>query len=279
MVSNSDKKISVIVPTYQRYDYLELTLKSILEQTHQNLELLVVADGDDPDTATVVSSLGDPRARYLFTEHGGRPAIPRNEGLRQASGDVLAFCDDDDIWLSRKLESQLSTLTESVYLMCTTDYCYIDENGDELDRTNCYEKYFGPIDWRMFFHSMGFICNSAVIFSRKAFEKVGFVNEAPELRAYEDFEYWMRMLYRNKGFFISRKLVSYRVHSGSIQKDSPRRVFEQRVELHRSLKNTLQIPKVDYVRKYCKLACHYGFDRWPGLKKVFRGIQGRPVEK
>lgn len=274
MSKESSSLVSVIVPTYKRHDYLALTLESILAQTHQNLEVLVVSDGDDDLTKAVVGGLSDSRLKYLFIEHSGRPAVPRNEGLRQAQGDMLAFCDDDDIWLTRKLESQITVLSDG-FQMCTTDYSYIDQNGEELDRENYYDKYHGPFDWQTFFQSMGFICNAAVLFTRKAFERVGFVNESVELRAYEDFEYWMRMLYRNKGFFINRKLVAYRVHEGSIQRDEPRKVLDQRLALHRSLRETINIPSVDYYRKYVKLLCHYGFDRWPMTKKIFRTLQGR----
>lgn len=275
MAAASSKLVSVIVPTYKRQDYLALTLESILAQTHENIEVLVVSDGDDDATASVVSDLNDSRLKYLFIEHSGRPAVPRNEGLRQAKGELLAFCDDDDIWLSRKLEAQVTVLADG-YQMCTTDYSYIDHEGHDLDRVNYYDKYYGPFDWQTFFQSMGFICNAAVLFSRKAFERVGLLNESMELRAYEDFEYWMRMLYRNKGFFINRKLVAYRVHQGSIQRADPRRVLEQRLVLHRSLRKTLSIPPLQYYRKYAKLICHYGFDRWPRLKGFTRTVQGRP---
>lgn len=275
MAAESDNLVSVIVPTYKRHDYLALTLESILSQTHENLEVLVVSDGDDEATAAVVSDLNDDRLQYLFIEHSGRPAVPRNEGLRKATGNLLAFCDDDDIWLSRKLEAQVTVIADG-YQMCNTDYSYIDADGHQLDQQNYYDKYFGPIDWQTFFQSMGFICNASVVFSRRAFKKVGFLNESVDLRAYEDFEYWMRMLYQNKGFFINRKLVAYRVHQGSIQRDDPRRVLEQRLTLHRSLRKTIAIPPLDYYRKYAKLMCHYGFDRWPKLKSFIRTVQGRP---
>jgi len=272
---SSDKLVSVVIPTYKRYAYLDLTLKSILAQTYANLEVLVVADGDDAETKQIIDNQKDARARYLYVKHAGFPAVPRNEGLRQSQGALLAFCDDDDLWYPTKLEEQVPVLLSGEYGMCTTDYDYIDQNGTLLDSVNYYRKYYGSIDWTTFFPSMGFICNAAGLFTCEVYERVGGVNEDPKLRAHEDFEYWMRVLYESKGYFINRKLVSYRLHQGSIQKNNPWKVFQNRLALHRSLKKTLLIPTTVYARKYAKLCVHYLFDRFPASERLFRTLQGR----
>lgn len=274
-LESSDTLVSVVIPTFKRQAFLHLTLKSVLAQTHSNLEVLVVADGDDAETKQVVESQADPRARYLSVSHAGFPAVPRNEGLRHSSGDLLAFCDDDDLWYPTKLEQQIPILESGEYGMCTTDYDYIDQNGTLLNKVNYYHKYYGPIDWRTFFPSMGFICNAAGLFTRDVYKRVGGLNEDPKLRAYEDFEYWMRVLFECKGYFIDRKLVSYRLHQGSIQKNSPWKVFQNRLTLHRSLRKTLVIPRTVYARKIVKLCIHCLFDQYPASQRLLRRLQGR----
>ncbi len=271
----SDKLVSVVIPTFKRHSFLDLTLKSIRAQTHTNLEVLVIADGDDAETKQVVDNQQDPRVRYLSVSHVGFPAVPRNEGLRQSKGELLAFCDDDDLWYPTKLEGQIPALLSGQYGMCTTDYDYIDENGRLLTTVNYYRKYYGPIDWRTFFPSMGFICNAAGLFTREVYDRVGGVNEDPKLRANEDFEFWMRVLYEYKGYFINRNLVSYRVHQGSIQKNSPWTAYQNRLALHRSLKKSLSIPRTMYARKRAKIFARYLFDRYPATEKLFRIIQRR----
>jgi teichuronic acid biosynthesis glycosyltransferase TuaG len=272
---SSDLLVSVVIPAFKRYGFLDLTLKSILAQTHKNLEVLVVADGDDIETRKVVANQTDSRAKYLFVNHAGFPAVPRNEGLRQSQGDLLAFCDDDDLWYPTKLAEQIPWLLSGEYGMCTTDYDYIDQNGALLDNVNYYQKYYGPIDWSTFFPSMGFICNAAGMFTREVYELVGDVNEDPRLRAHEDFEYWMRVLFVCKGYFLDRKLVSYRIHQGSIQKNSPWKVFQNRLILQRSLKKTLDIPNAMYARKCAKIFIHYLFNQFPASEKLFRVLQRR----
>lgn len=268
--------VSVIVSTYQRPEFLGLTLGSIVAQTYRNVETIVVSDGHDAATEAVVSKLNDPRVTYCHTPHAGFPAVPRNEGLRRSKGDFLAFCDDDDLWYPEKIAEQVPVLQEGPYGMCTTDYDYVDQYGNTLEQQNYYDDYVGPIDWRTFFHSMGFICNAAVLFTREMYEKTGDVNEDPELRSHEDFEYWMRMLFQCEGIFLKQKFVSYRVHSGSIQRDTPWKVYRKRLALHRILRQRLDIPAVDDLRKKSKLLAHFLFDQCPWAKKAFRRIQNRP---
>ena len=272
---SAQPRVSVIVSTYQRPEFLGLTLASIVAQTYENLETIVVSDGHDTATEAVVSELNDPRVTYCYTPHAGFPAVPRNEGLRRSTGDFLAFCDDDDLWYPEKIAEQVPLLQEGKYGMCTTDYDYVDQHGKRLARQNFYSDYFGQIDWRTFFHSMGFICNAAVLFTREMYEKTGDVNEDPELRSHEDFEYWMRMLFQCEGIFMKQKLVSYRVHSGSIQRDTPWKVLKKRLALHRVLKQQLAIPAVDVLRKRSKLLAHYLFDEYPWSKQAFRRLQNR----
>ena len=273
-ISNPDL-VSVIVPTFKRYDFLQKTLESILAQSHQHLELLVVADGHDEQTRAVVDGLNDGRACYHSIEHRGLPAAPRNEGLRRCQGQWIAFCDDDDLWHKDKLELQIPVLRDSNYSLCTTDYDYIDHDGILLPMRNYYANYEGKFTWETFYHSMGFICNAAALFSRDVFETVGYVNEDPKLRAHEDFEYWMRLLFQNEGFFMKQKLVSYRVHGGSIQRGSAFKVFRKRLALLNSLSSTLPVPLNHRAVKFGKTGVHFLLDQFPVARKTFRRLQGR----
>ncbi len=263
----SNPLVSIIVPTYRRTDYLALTIRSLLDQTHSNLEVLVVSDGDDEETRRCVETANDSRARYLSVPHAGFPAAPRNEGLRQAKGSLLAFCDDDDLWHPEKLAAQIPILANDDYGMCTTEYVYVDQDGQLIDRANRYESYYGEIDWRTFYRSMGFICNAAVLFKREVYEAVGLQNELPELRAHEDFEYWMRVLFQFRGYFLDQPLVSYRVHQGSIQRASALRVWRDRRLLLRVLGQNHRIPHKDRLFKEAKLLAHFGLDAFPALRR------------
>jgi glycosyltransferase involved in cell wall biosynthesis len=261
--------VSVIVPTFQRTDYLRHTLVAILSQTHQALEVIVVSDGADSTTEELVASFGDRRLVYCWTKHAGFPAVPRNEGLRRCRGDLIAFCDDDDVWYPNKLQRQIDCLFGGAYGMCTTEYNFIDSQGAKLPRVNHFAGYHGSIEWPTFFGSMGFICNSAVLFTREVYQTVGGLNESPSLRAHEDYEYWMRVLMKFPGFFLDETLVGYRIHDGSIQRNVPSKVLSHRIALHRHLRRTQSIPTGIYAKKIVKLWVQYVFDRFPWTKSTW----------
>lgn len=105
--------VSVVIPTYNRADSIARAIHSVIEQTHQNLEIIVVDDASQDDTSTVVNNIRDPRIRYYRhqTNQGGSAA--RNTGIKASEGKLIAFLDSDDIWLPDKLELQLQAIADS----------------------------------------------------------------------------------------------------------------------------------------------------------------------
>lgn len=106
MSANPRATVSVVVPTYNRADRLQDTVASILAQTVQPLEVLIVDDGSKDDTARVCREFPPP-VRYLHRENGGSAAA-RNTGMHVAKGEYIAFLDADDVWEPTKLEIQLA---------------------------------------------------------------------------------------------------------------------------------------------------------------------------
>jgi GT2 family glycosyltransferase len=99
--------ISVIIPTLRRAQLLSRAIKSVLAQTLRDLELIVIVDGDDPDTTQLLATICDPRLRYVQNPHSLGSAEARNVGIRLARGEWIAFLDDDDEWTNDKLEKQI----------------------------------------------------------------------------------------------------------------------------------------------------------------------------
>jgi glycosyltransferase involved in cell wall biosynthesis len=105
--------VSVILPTYNRMAVLPRAVRSVLAQTHAELELIVVDDASSDDTQAFLSGLGDPRVRCLHLGGRGGAAPARNAGIRAARGELIAFQDSDDEWRPRKLELQLTLLRQA----------------------------------------------------------------------------------------------------------------------------------------------------------------------
>ena len=125
--------VSIIMPSYNTATYIGLSIKSVLDQTYDNWELLVVDDCSTDNTDEVVQSfLTDDRIRYLKNDSNSGAAVSRNRALREAKGKWIAFLDSDDLWLPDKLEKQIKYMIDNHYHFSYTNYCEIDESGEKL---------------------------------------------------------------------------------------------------------------------------------------------------
>ena len=121
-MTESSPLISVIIPVFNGDKYIEATLASVFNQSHQNFEVLVVDDCSTDRTYELVSSISMVESRVTIVrlnENMGAPAGPRNIGIKRSSGEWIAFLDADDIWHPRKLESQLKAVKESETQFCS----------------------------------------------------------------------------------------------------------------------------------------------------------------
>lgn len=155
--------ISVIIPTYNRYNQLIAAVKSVKNQTYRNIEIIIVDDCSTDETATISSNVGgdfenctiihlSQNSRQKF----GYPCAGyvRNMGAKMASGKYLAFLDDDDIWLPNKLHKQLKSLDKyDSYMSCTDGYIGADNTNDlDMSQIEKYSHYNGQ-------HYFEEICN------------------------------------------------------------------------------------------------------------------------
>lgn len=106
--SMAEPCVSVVLPTYDRAPLLGRAIRSVLGQSYEDFEVIVVDDGSTDGTAGVVASCGDPRVRYVALAHNAGAGAARNVGIRLARGKFLAFQDSDDEWLPSKLSKQMS---------------------------------------------------------------------------------------------------------------------------------------------------------------------------
>ena len=96
--------VSIIMPSYNTGGYIKNSIESVLAQTYENWELIIVDDCSTDDTDSIVGQFSDKRIRYLKNEKNSGAAISRNYALREAKGRWIAFLDSDDLWLPEKLE-------------------------------------------------------------------------------------------------------------------------------------------------------------------------------
>lgn len=123
--------VSIIMPSYNTASYIKDSIKSVLNQTYDNWELIIVDDCSSDNTDEVLAEIDDPRIRVYKNEVNSGAAISRNRALKEAKGQWIAFLDSDDIWMPEKLEKQIAFMTDNGYHFSYTDYVEIDNNGNE----------------------------------------------------------------------------------------------------------------------------------------------------
>ena len=136
-------KISVIVPTYNRTRFLPISIKSILAQTFEDYEIIIVDDGSTDDTSTVVRSFSDSRIKYIRQSNAGQAAA-RNTGLSHAAGEYIGFLDDDDLYVPSALQVLSTCLDKHPDIgMVSGGWFAIDEHGVRIRERRPWETYTG----------------------------------------------------------------------------------------------------------------------------------------
>ncbi len=178
--------ISVIIPAYNRAGVVERAVRSVLEQTFSDLELILVDDGSNDDTLERLDTYNDPRLR-VFTQENKGVSAARNLGIRHSEGRCIALLDSDDYWLPRKLERQIRFMREGGFHISQTDEMWY-RKGVRVNPRNKHAKCAGWFLERSL--SLCLVSPSCVMFSRTWWEAVGPFDES--LPACEDYDLWLR---------------------------------------------------------------------------------------
>jgi len=194
-------QVSVIIPTYNRGWILKEAIDSVLAQDYKDLELIVVDDGSTDNTFEILASYGND-IKVLFQENKGVSAA-RNRGITEASGQLIAFLDSDDLWLPRKLSTQIDFFNQMPdALICQTEEIWV-RNGIRVNPKKRHKKPSG-----MIFEPSLELClvsPSAVMIRRSLFDRVGEFDIT--LPACEDYDLWLRISCRFPVYLIDTPLI------------------------------------------------------------------------
>lgn len=199
--------ISVIMPAYNAERYIEEGITSVLNQSHKNIELIIVNDCPTDNTLKLVENIAqkDKRVVVINNLFNLGCAESRNRALAIARGEYIAFCDSDDVWAENKIEKQLNHIKENDVDMVFTAYEMIDSSGKLIKYRNVKEKI-----------SMDdLLRENSVIFSTTFFRKGAIGNIRFNAQWFhEDYIFLLECLQRGLAFVgIDEYLVKYRVHN------------------------------------------------------------------
>lgn len=204
--------VSIIMPSYNTAQFIAESINSVLSQTHENWELIIVDDCSTDNTDDVVKPfLEDNRIKYIKNEINSGAAVSRNKALLEAKGDYVAFLDSDDLWEDNKLEHQLSFMKQNNYDFSYTNYERISEDG-----TNLNVLCTGPkvVTKRKMYHYCYPGCLT-VMYKREGLENL----QIKDIKKNNDYAMWLYICKNRKCYLLNENLAKYRVRKKSVSHD------------------------------------------------------------
>jgi glycosyltransferase involved in cell wall biosynthesis len=239
--------VSIVMPTFDRLEYLPDTISSVFAQTFTEWELIIADDGSSAPTGAYLRALHDPpRVKVICLTHSGKPSVVRNAAMRAAQGEYVAFLDSDDLWLPTKLEVQLESLRRHPGREWSyTRFVTVDATGSPTGPAS-RSDWPALSGWILepLLEEQTVIALPSVMVSRQLLQQVGPFDE--ELFMCEDDELWFRLAEHSEVDGVDAALTLVRrhgQHSGSdiLAWRDRRRVFEKALRARRGnhLESTL----------------------------------------
>lgn len=251
--------ISIVIPTYNHADFLREALASVIAQTEQRWEALVINNFSEDHTEGLISSFSDVRIKLVNFRNQGIIAASRNTGLRMAQGQFVAFLDSDDRWFPNKLALCIAALQKGADLVCHAERWF----GEGLDGRIVR---YGPHS-RGRFESLLYegnaLSTSAVVAKRECLVGCGGFSEDPKIVTAEDYDLWLRLARNgNQIAFIGEVLGEYRLHAGGQSRGIERNLAAEIAVLERCYSTLPAADRSEQVRRARRLAiAHYGAGR------------------
>jgi len=211
--------ISILTPVYNQELYIEKTIKSVLNQTYQNWEWIILDDGSTDYTGDIIKSYKDSRIYYAFQEHAGLGQLVKtfNKALKMCNGDFIAMLDSDDYWPEYKLEMQMESFDKPDIVLSYGECCVVNQKERNISNMNipgdaciANNEPVGSSLKILMFNRYCFIANSTVMLKKSALLNIGGFVEAEGLC--QDFPTWTRLSLEGRFSAVPRCLGYWRRH-------------------------------------------------------------------
>lgn len=224
-MNRSTPFVTVIIPTYNQAELLRLALQSVINQTFQHWEAIVIDNHSQDNTKEIVKSMNDSRIRYLLFANNGIIAASRNLGIDQAKGNFIAFLDSDDLWYPSKLSTCLEYFRQGADAVC---------HGTWIQKEGILDKKFIPhhpshdLYETLLFKGNATIWTSTVMIKRQCLKQFGVFSEQSALVTAEDYDLWLRMAKNNVRWVIIPEILGeYTVHARNASKNIKKQMMAE----------------------------------------------------
>ena len=210
--------VSVVIPTYNRCQFLPQAVDSVLSQTLRDLEIIVVDDGSTDGTAETVRERYGTSIRYIRQENQGRSKA-RNVGMEMATGKYIALLDSDDTWKEGKLEKQIRLLEASPEVGLAHTFTEVTDSNGTPDPTQTSMRlrlHAAALKRGYDYLNMSRECvmfTSTVVVRRERLREIGLMDEA--ISSLEDWDWYLRAALVTKIATVPEPLVLYRTHGAN----------------------------------------------------------------
>jgi len=211
-IKDISPEISIITPVFESELFIKLTIESVLNQTYQNWELIIIDDASSDGSVKIAESFAtkDERINLIKLDSNKGPAAARNRGIKEASGRYIAFLDSDDLWHKDKLEKQIIFMQKNEYAFTYTGFEKINEEGEVIGAIFPYKEEVCYYDLLKSNH-IG--CLTAMV----DLKILGCKMYMPDIKKRQDQGLWLEILKEiDKAYCLYEILGQYRIREGSI---------------------------------------------------------------
>lgn len=225
------------MPAFNGERYIADSIISVINQTHENWELVVIDDGSVDRTREIVLNLREKesRIRYFHQPNGGQ-GMARNTGIRLSQGDLIAFLDQDDLWLAEKLGLQIKAMLESGADVVFSD-SYIFHDSKTLDQSMSFLTITGRftgLEMLDLLFTQNRIPVLTALVKKNLIEDVGYIDQDEAIRNCDDYDLWMKLAERGATFFgLPDNLARYRIHPTQASKNEIKSLMAELAVLER----------------------------------------------
>ena len=249
--------VSVVIPCYNTARFIKKTIESVLQQTYPHIEIIIVDDGSDDETPSILKSFNNnPKVKTIRQVNSGA-ASARNRGISMATGPFIAFLDSDDLWLPNKLELQISLFQNPDVHIVYSDRENIDESDNKISCRKLTHYRGRKLSGQLLFEN--FIPMSSAIIRKEVFQKVKSFDIT--LSRSEDIDFWLKASVYFGIDYVDKALVLHRLRDDQLTQNKAK-CIESSLEIQRR-----------FIKKYENVVTQKAIRRGWAVKYTRRGIQ------
>ncbi len=252
----NNPKVSIIIITFNRENYIHEAIDSILEQTFTDWEAIIIDDASEDNTEKIVKKYIDnnPNIKYHKNEKNLGIARSRNKGIELARGEYIAPLDSDDIWLDKnKLQKQVEFLDiNHYYALLGGGIMHIDDQSKPIKKV-LFPIYNSVI--RNIILQYNPFAQSTLLFRKKIAIELG--GYSTDYKVCDDYELWLRMGIKYKFTNIPQILAGYRIHGGNITHTKRLTTAREILEIVRKHASNYNRARIGIIKAYLRILLSY----------------------